>query len=218
MSFKVFNFKKTDKKPSKFAMIIFAILSKASYSTNPQEVLEKFGLLNQFYLLKEYSNKDVLSVKEKSTENIIIAIRGTDIKNETNNLVRDLVSNYGILTAKDERVLRIKETEDILDNIIKKYPKENIILTGHSLGAFVASKLSTKYGLKAVVFNIGSSPLDTTSGKDKNIIQYTTNDPLRGKVDPLSITSTLRDDFRNIRVKQKEGVPIHSIDNFLPSL
>ena len=217
MSSKLINFQKKDEKPSKFGMIIFAILSKASYSTNPQEVLEKFGLLNQFDLLKEYSNKDVLSVKEKSTENIIIAIRGTDIKNETGNLVRDLVSNYGILTAKDERVLRINETETVLNNIIKNYKKENIILTGHSLGAFVASKLSTKYGLKAVVFNIGSSPADTTTGKSKDIVQYTT-DPLRGKVNLLSVTSTMRDDYRNIRVKQKPDVPIHSIDNFLPSL
>ena len=66
------------------------------------------------------------------------------------------------------------------------------------------------------MFNIGSSPMDDTTGKNDDITHYTTNDILKGKVDVLSATSALRDDYRTIKVKQKDGVSIHSIDNFLP--
>lgn len=215
---KLQNFKSNETKPSKLGMLIFAILSKASYSSTPEEVLKTFGLSNQFQILKQYTNTDMLTVKDKSSNKAIIAIRGTDDKNKTGNRIRDLVSDYGIVTGRDDRVYRKAEVEVIVKKVIKRFTKDNVILTAHSLGAWVATKLSDELGVKAVVFNIGSSPMDDRTGKNDNIIHYTTNDILKGKVDPLSITSALRDNYRTIKVKQKDGVSIHSIDNFTPTI
>ena len=82
------------------------------------------------------------------------------------------------------------------------------------MGAYVAIKISDELGVKAVVFNNASSLLDDRTGKNEIVIHYTTNDIFKGKVDVLSVSSTLRDDYRTIKVKQKDGATIHSIDNF----
>ena len=67
----------------------------------------------------------------------------------------------------------------------------------------------------------GFTPTLNTRGSRDNthtqgITVFTTNDPFKLLIDPLSITSTLRDDYKTYRVPKKENIGIHSIDNFLP--
>jgi hypothetical protein len=214
---KLENFNTDEAKPSKLGMLIFAILSKASYSPTPEDVLKSFRLSTQFKILKEYTNIDMLSVHDKSSDKIIIAIRGTDDKNITGNRIRDFINDYGIAVGQDERVYRKATVEDVVKKVIKRFSKEQVILTGHSLGGWVATKISKDLGVKAVVFNIGSSLMDDRTDKNENVTHYTTNDAFRGIVDPLSISSVLRDDYRTVKVKKKEGLGVHTIDNFVPS-
>jgi hypothetical protein len=214
---KLENFKTNEVKPTKLGMLIFAILSKASYSPTPNDVLETFGLSNQFQILKQYTNTDMLTLKDKSSNKVIIAIRGTDDKNRTGNRIRDLISDYGIATGRDDRVYRKAEVEVVVKKVIKRFTKDNVILTGHSLAGWVATKISKDLGVKAVVFNIGSSLMDDRTDKNENVTHYTTNDVFKGVIDPLSISSVLRDDYRTIKVKKKEGLGAHTIDNFLPN-
>lgn len=211
---KLKNFKTNEATLSKLGMLVFAILSKASYSSTPGDVLESFGLSSQFQILRQYTNGDMLTVKDKSSNKVIIAIRGTDDKNKTGNRIRDLTSDYGIVTGDDDRVYRKKEVETVVKRVVKRFTKENVILTGHSLGAWVATKIADDLGVKAVVFNIGSSLMDDRTGKNDDITHYTTNDVFKGVIDPLSVSSVLRDDYRTIKVKKKDGVGVHSIDNF----
>ena len=118
------NFKSSELKPTKLGMFIFAILSKASYSRTPGDVLKTFGLLNQFEILKQYRNIDSLTVKDKSSNQVIIAIRGTDDKNKTGNRIRDLVSDYGIVTGQDDRVYRKAEVEVIVKKLLSALQKK----------------------------------------------------------------------------------------------
>jgi len=205
-------------KSTNLTMPMFAVISSASYSKTPLKVLKDFKLNNQFQLIRQYTNKDMLTVKHKHSGKVIIGIRGTDKDNETNNRVRDLLDDIRLGLGKNDKVKRVSEVEPIIKRAVRRYGKNNIILTGHSLGAYVSTRISKDLGLRAVVFNIGSSPMDENTGENELVTNYTTNDPLRGVIDPLSITSSIRDNYKTIKVKQKKGVNVHSIENFTPDI
>ena len=200
----------------KIPMKIFALLSKISYTEEIKRPLEfhKYHL-NQMTELKNFSSNDVLTVKDKYSSFVIIAIRGTDIKNITNNRIRDLIQDYGILVGDDEAVRRTKKLISLVENAIYKFGKKNVILIGHSLGGFIACRISDLLGVRVVAFNIGSSLLDGKERDNPNITHYTTNNPLKGIIDIASISTVLKDNYRTIIVKQKVGIDVHSINNFI---
>ena len=200
----------------KIPMKIFALLSKISYTEEIKRPIElnKYHL-NQMTELKNFSSNDVLTVKDKYSSFVIIAIRGTDIKNITNNRIRDLVQNYGILAGDDDAVTRTKKLISLVEKAISKFGKNNVILTGHSLGGFIACRISDLLNVRVIAFNIGSSFLDGKERENPNIIHYSTNNPFKGIIDIASISTVLKDNYRTIIVKQKAGVDIHSINNFI---
>jgi hypothetical protein len=199
----------------KIPMQIFALLAKISYTEERKRPLELHKYkMDQFTELNHYSSNDVLTVKDKYSSFVIIAIRGTDIKNLTNNRIRDLVQDYGILAGDDNSVTRTKKLIFLVEKAIYKFGKKNVILTGHSLGGFIACRISDLLGVKVIAFNIGSSLLDGKERENPNIIHYTTNNPLKGIIDIASISTVLKDNYRTIIVKQKSGVDVHSINNF----
>ena len=53
-------------KPVKYNMRLYAILSKLSYDKNPIHLFGKYNLSNQFKVLTNFSNTDMLTVKDTS--------------------------------------------------------------------------------------------------------------------------------------------------------
>jgi hypothetical protein len=197
-------------------MKVFALLSKISYTEERKRPLELHKYkMDQFIELNHYSSNDVLTVQDKYSSIVIIAIRGTDIKNITNNRIRDLIQDYGILAGDDDAVTRTKKLISLVEKAISKFGKNNVILTGHSLGGFISARISDLLNVKVIAFNIGSSLLDSKERENPNIIHYTTNNPLKSIIDFASISTVLKDNYRTIIVRQKTGVDVHSINNFI---
>lgn len=200
----------------------YAILSKASYSDSPQRTLDKYNQwASNLRIQPQWSNRDMLVVQENRLnsdgQHLIISIRGTDKNNRQGSLYRDLINNYSIAINKNERIPRIIEVERVINQIIHSGVTRNkIILTGHSLGAYVAAKISKDMSIRAIVFNIASSVADDRTDANPLLKHYTTNNVRRGIIDPLSITSVLRDDYETYIVKRKPEINTHSIDNFIP--
>lgn len=80
----------------------------------------------------------------------ILAIRGTDSGTGINEKRKDLGDDAQMiyLFLPDQ----MKDAERAYLETVKKYGKENVILTGHSLGASEAQILGAKYGAETVTF------------------------------------------------------------------
>ena len=101
----------------------YAILSKATYSDNPMNTMERFHSTANLRILPQYSNRDMLTVSDGNSVqmdhlNVIVAIRGTDKENVKGSLMRDLINNYSIAINKNERIPRIIEVEKVINQII----------------------------------------------------------------------------------------------------
>ena len=98
----------------------------------------------------------------------------------------------------------------MIDEVLQKYPSYKLILSGHSLGAFLVEQLAETYpDAQGIVFNPGTlSSLSETnlSNPQSNVIGYRT----RG--DPVSAGYT---SIPMKTLRSKNYVDTHSITNFL---
>lgn len=193
------------------SMHLFAVISNGVYMRGTQR-LKYLSKFRDWHIDNRFSNEDAMTLVN-SDGLVILGLRGTDIGNVTGNRTRDLIEDIGIAFNKPEFISRLHSDERILRDVIKAYGR-NVILTGHSLGGYIGSRLAIKYRLWGKFFNIGSSPSDLESMSSKKIIHYTTNNIREKLIDPLSITSVLRDNFRVIIIKPKIN-DLHALTNFL---
>jgi hypothetical protein len=195
-----------------------ARICKCSYEyENKRFTVLKELLGNEFKIMSEYSNKNILTVSDD--KNIIIAFRGTDLTRDKTRAFKDLLQDVNIAIGKNERVSRIQEGSIMINNILRNVEKKNLLITGHSLGAFAGVNLSEKFNVRAVLFNIGSSPLDSRGVRRNitNIIHITTNDlrKIPPVIDILSISALFLFRFKYYIVPVKKGLSTHTIDNFI---
>ena len=197
----------------------FARICKVSYEyEHDRETVLHRLLGDKFTILKDYSDRDILTVRAQNGI-YIVAFRGTDLVSRgISRGVSDLISDINIAIGKNEQIYRIQQGNDLIIKLFQSgISKNKVILTGHSLGGFVGVNLATKHKLKAVLFNIGSSPLDSVGVRRnlKNISHYTTNNIKRGIIDILSISSLFLYRIKYYIVKVKPNMSIHTINNFI---
>ena len=194
----------------------YALLNKAIYNPNPQSVLDSTNRGAKFTILEERTNDMV--VRNNQNGKIIQVIKGTDISDIKGQRIADLIQDVGIALGKKEMVTRFKEQELITDRLIKKYGKENVIITAHSLGSYIGEQIANDTGVKAELFNIGSSPLRKNKIRiNPKITHYTTNKG--SNIDPVSMTSARLDFYNRIQVYAKQDVgsgilKYHTIEHF----
>jgi putative lipase involved disintegration of autophagic bodies len=87
--------------------------------------------LEYFEIDKELSTEEHSIFHDKNTKETIISYRGT-----TN--MKDVITDSQILVSREENTDRYKKSQEIFDRVAEKYGKDNIAVTGHSLGGGVA--------------------------------------------------------------------------------
>jgi len=122
------------------------ILSKRVYPENRKQSS------NGWTYKETYSNPKsgfYSEIYSKDNKNIMV-IRGTELKSGFNQGKKDVISDteMGLQFLPSQ----MKDAEKAYTQIIRKYGKDNVILTGHSLGGSEAQILGAKYGVETVTF------------------------------------------------------------------
>ncbi len=196
----------------------YAVLNQSVYSPNPQSVLNEYNEGDNYTIIKNETN--YLVVRDNRTNKVVIAAKGTDLGNTKGMRMSDLKEDLHIVLNKPETMGRLKEIKRETRKLIKSYGKNNVIITGHSLGGYITADISKDLEIKGIAFNIGSSPKKLLPTFNDKLTHYTTNN-LSGKIiDPLSMTSAGRDFYNKKVVEPKDigsgVIKYHTIAHFLP--
>ena len=136
---------------------IHAQLSKAAYG--------KEDPAHGYQLDTELSNRD-RKVYHKDGK-AVVAYRGTNLSGSKDRF-RDLAADGLIALGLTNASKRFKGANDTADKALQKYGKENVSLTGHSLGGSQALHVAKKHkdlNLETHAYNPGISPVDVVRSK-----------------------------------------------------
>lgn len=176
-----------------------AALSQAAYNS-PREV---HGWEPDLELSNE--NRTVYHKGGKAK----VVFRGTKLGAGRKSL-RDIGSDLLIVAGLQDVSSRMKNAVKTTDLAIAKYGKENVSLTGHSLGGSQAAYVSRKKGLKATGFNTAWSKIDEMRNRT-----YKHFHAIQIKADPIGArTANIRNIGKKTWVNSKHWNP-HKISNFV---
>ena len=103
---------------------------------------------------------------------------------------RKLPSTFLLEKYLNERLRRSKRAaEDAIKEVTSRgYSKEDLIITGHSLGGYLADKIANLYNVRSFVFNrggIGRAGSKTTAIRQKGdlVSLFTRGDKTKGKLE-----------------------------------
>ena len=106
------------------------------------------------------------------TKHSVIAFRGTAEK-------KDLKTDALLFLGIGGKSNRYKQSNELADRVISKYGQQNTSLTGHSLGADIASNVSKNKNLDAVSFSKGRKLLPSKNAPRERVIRAV-GDPFSG--------------------------------------
>lgn len=193
------------------------ILSKRVYSEN-QEQDSKGWTYKETY--SNYRNGFYSEIYTKENK-VILVIRGTELHSGGKELTKD---GYNDLQMGLQLLPRqMKSAEETFLKVIRKYGKDNVILTGHSLGGSEAQILGAKYGVETVTFaaygtrylsgmEINYTDNITNYGNAQDSIYVMNIDGQIGKTVILNAIGFEKGDFKE-EYKMKDPRTPHDIDN-----
>lgn len=199
----------------------YAQFSNAAYAPDNEKLVPK-GYARDTSL----SDKDRSVYHNASTKHTVVAFRGTDVRNKG-----DLLADAAIATGHHALTKRFRDSTNRTRAAVKKYGKENVEVTGHSLGGTQAMHVSSALNLPGHAFNPGASYDQTIKDIRKK--------PIKGikkvlgavipslkrkfkskanvylvKGDPISGGHMLTNENKVV-VKKKARKSAHSLENFL---
>jgi hypothetical protein len=177
-----------------------ARISKAVY-TNP-----KTENIDGFLLDPNLSKYNVGIYQNPQSQKVIIGFRGTAS-------IEDLSTDLDIIKGRTNDI-QYREADDIYKQVISKYPKFQIIATGHSKGGSLGLYLNTKYGITFYGFNsgVGLGVISLNPNKDKAHLYIIKGDLISGlgSMGNLGMVHVFNSKFHDASPLQA-----HSMDNFL---
>ena len=168
---------------------------------------------------QDLSNRNRKVFHNPDTGKAVIAYRGTNPRN-----IKDLATDALLAAGFKHFSSRFRNAEKAAKAAVSKYGKDNVVLTGHSLGGSQALHVNSRQKLETHAFNPGVSPLEKSPFKAvfdhvmsavfrkktrSNAHVYTT-----GK-DPISATAPYIHADSKIHVVKATQKNKHSIKNFL---
>lgn len=155
----------------------------------------------------ELSNGDATVYRkgEKSK----VSFKGTELTKNGKLNTRDLGTDVLVGLGLQDHSNRFKKAVRLTDAAIKKYGKENVSLTGHSLGGAQAAYVSRKRGVKATGFGSAMGVLDPIRKRTYSHFHHVTT-----PTDPVSYFTN-----RTGRIGKKTVVPLkkwnpHALSNY----
>lgn len=167
----------------------YAYMSQAAY--NPAQYQQN---LPDYYIDNSLSTADRTVYVNKTTGKATIAFRGTDTHNKSNTF-RDIGADISIAFGMEKYNHRFKNSLNATNATIAKYGKDNVTVTGHSLGGSEAMYVSSKTGVKGTVFNPGTSIIDVEHQNIDKAFKH-------------------KNDYQNINIDVMPGDPISSLSLF----
>ena len=198
------------------SMTKYARLARAAYQ--PEKYSEDYEKLG-YSIDPELSDKYRTTFHHAGNKKTIVSYRGTKL-NDPN----DLMADYAIFKGREGSSARFVQSRKFAEAAVKKYGKENVSLTGHSLGGTQAITVGHQLGLQAHAFNPGvgvrtalkqgvAKLFSKFTGKKRGngaaIHVYHT-----GMKDPISALSPLmRGNIKHIPVRFSKDA--HGMSNFI---
>lgn len=165
----------------------YALMSQKAYKR------EKDRQIQGYEIDEELSSDDRTVYKHRDSNEVVISYRGTDLMTQVERKpqksikdiwysrgFRDIGADVSLVTYNPEYNHRFYNAKKTAQQAIKKYGKENVSVTGHSLGGSQAMYVSNEEGLPAVVHNPFIHPIDIAlQTKFENVtIRHNMGDPV----------------------------------------
>lgn len=213
-----------------------AVMAQSSYlrtRKDRQKLIDKY-YNGEYELLDNYSDKIHTTYRNKSTGDITLAIRGTDIQNQQGGRIKDLATDvmvgFGIETLSN----RYKKSDKMVEKLKTDFKGKKLTLASHSLGTSIAQNLSYKHDIESHGFSAGASPAHSSLHKHR--VLHPKNKWKKGRnniylstpkgftdFDPISISATINPmanvewvEKKKLPAKEKGVLEAHSIYHFFP--
>jgi hypothetical protein len=132
--------------------INFANLAQHAYKEGKDREVSGYNIL------PEFTTPDKVTYQHKATGHVVVAFRGTDPDSWKGGLqsksFRDLSTDLLLgVTGSGATSHRFHTAETLTGAVVKKFGKQNVSVTGHSLGGSQAMHVSRKFDLHGHVYN-----------------------------------------------------------------